>query len=364
MISKSGIGSILNYLILALFLASCDTIEEEPMPVFIGSPTLVDFPKPSNFPNPVFIESNPLTKEGVLLGRHLFYDPSISANGNVSCASCHNPSLAFSDGLSLTNFGVSGKKLERHSPVLFNMAWMGNGFFWDGGSKNLESQAFGPLTHADEMGMDLNELQNRLIQNPDYVSMFEAAFENGASAANAAKALAQFQRTLISAGTKYDKSLRETSGASLSALELKGLQLIQKHCASCHSGILFSDNLFHNNGLDANFSDQSHEMIHLGRFRITFKKEDTGAFKTPSLRNVMVSFPYMHDGRFATIDDVLDHYSAGIKDTPYTSPLLYQKEGKAGIPVNSNDKAAIKAFLYTLTDHQFLQNQAFSNPFK
>ncbi len=339
-------------------IASCTVVEEKPVPVTTGR-NPVELSRPANFPNPVLMESNPLTEEGIRLGRTLFYDPSISASGKVSCASCHEQQLAFSDGVDLGQHGVSGRLLERHSPTLVNMAWMTNGFFWDGGSKNLESQAFGPLTHADEMGMTLGGLESRLLGDPAYIVLFTRAFDDGVTAQNVAKALAQFQRTLISAGSRYDRYVRQEAG-TLNAVELKGMALVKKHCASCHMGELFTDNSFHNNGLDDDFSDPGHELIHLGRFRVTFRPEDTGAFKTPTLRNAMVSAPYMHDGRLGTMEDVLRHYTEEVKDAPTTSSLLYQKNGKPGIPLTEEDKDAVIAFLHALTDSVFLTDPALS----
>lgn len=338
-------------------LGAC-TLEDVPKPIMGFQTTPLELSFPVDFPAPILMESNPLTEEGVLLGKILFFDPSISANGKVSCASCHIPRLAFSDGVALPENGVSGNPLERHSPALFNLAWMGNGLFWDGGSKNLESQAFGPLTHADEMGMDMSELEHRLRMDEKYPELFEEAFEDGITSPNVVKALAQFERTLVSAGSQYDKSKQAKSGIVLNELELKGLSLVQNHCVVCHKGELFTDNLFQNNGLDSEFAEGGHELILLGRFRISHQEKDMGAFKTPSLRNVMLSAPYMHDGRFSTIEAVLDHYSDGVKDVPTTSDLLYQREGKVGIPLSQSDKAAIKAFLHTLTDHDFVSDKS------
>jgi len=318
---------------------------------------------PSHFPPSEPAADNPLTVRGVELGRKLFYEGLLSANGNVSCATCHRQELAFSDGVAIATHGVSGRPLERHVPVLFNLAWASNGLFWDGGSKNLESQAFGPLTHADEMGMDLGLLETSLRESANYPKLFRDAFSDGITAANVAKALAQFQRTLVSGNSRYDRYTLDGAGSSaLNETELHGISLVRQKCGGCHSGELFTDNSFHNNGIDDDFSDDSHEWIHRGRYRITFDPMDLGAFKTPSLRNVMVSAPYMHDGRFATIEGVLDHYASGIKDSEVTDRLLYQRDGKPGIPMSGDEKEAIVAFLHTLTDEAFLGDRDFANP--
>src|SRR5690606_21005577 len=160
---------------------------------------------------------------------------------------------------------------------------------------------------------------------------------------------------------RYDRFVRGEKGGLLNDRELKGLALVRRHCGNCHEGELFTDNLYHNNGLNNDFSDLRQEMIHLGRYRISFRPKDIGAFKTPTLRNIMVSEPYMHDGRFDGIDAVLQHYSDGIKDTITTSRLLYRKEDKAGIPLSQQDKEDIVAFLYTLTDSSFLNNPLLSS---
>ncbi|MCX2574365.1 cytochrome-c peroxidase [Pedobacter sandarakinus] len=323
--------------------------------------TNVKLPVASNFPAVDDDFDNPLSAEGIELGRRLFYDTKLSGNNRVSCASCHRQNIAFTDAVALTNIGVSARKLDRHTPSLFNLAWSKTGLFWDGGSTNLESQAFGPLTNPDEMNQNLTELEAELKQIPDYVKRFKVVFGEEIKSANIVKSLAQFQRTLISDNAKYDKYIRNEDGVILNDLELAGMKLVKEKCASCHSGALFTDNQYHNNGLDASFSDD-HEGIFQGRFRVTFNPNDLGKFKTPSLRNVMVTAPYMHDGRFNTIDDVLDHYNSGIQASATLDQSLKQNAGNPGIPISSTEKLAIKSFLSALTDHTFINNKKFSNP--
>lgn len=316
---------------------------------------------PSNFPKYVDDLNNPLTKEGIALGRLLFYDTRLSGNNQLSCASCHSQGLAFSDGVALNNIGVSGQTLVRHSPTLINLAWSNTGLFWDGGVTNLESQAFAPLTSVDEMHQNLTELEYELKQVPDYVNRFKFVFNSEIKSAHVVKALAQFQRTLVSGNSKYDQYVRKENGVFLTSQELEGLELVNTKCKSCHSGALFTDNGFHNNGLDNVFSDE-HEGIFQGRFRVTLNPADMGKFKTPTLRNVMLTAPYMHDGRFKTIDEVLDHYNLSLKNSPTVDQLLYQNNNQLGIAISTNEKEAIKAFLHTLTDHHFITNKNFSNP--
>ncbi|PTS96770.1 cytochrome-c peroxidase [Pedobacter sp. HMWF019] len=325
------------------------------------APHAVKLRVPVNFPPVLEHADNPLTEEGIELGRMLFHDVRLSGNNKISCASCHRQDLAFSDGIALTTVGVSGQALARHVPVLFNLAWAESGLFWDGGSKNLESQALGPLTSADEMFQDLNVLEQELKADPEYVKRFAMVFKDGIRSVNVIKALAQFQRTLISGTSKYDQYRRAGSGAGLTESELLGMNLVNSKCKACHSGELFTDDNYHNNGIDVAFNDD-HEGIYQGRFRVTFNPLDLGKFKTPSLRNVLVTAPYMHDGRFKTINEVLDHYQSGIKISPTTDQLLYQNRGQAGIPLTQKERQAIIAFLGALTDHEFMTNKQINNP--
>jgi cytochrome c peroxidase len=340
-------------------LTSCK--KEDSLSDNTPAPTPAILEVPGNFPKVADDADNPLTVEGIELGKILFYDARLSGNNKLSCASCHRQDIAFSDAIALTNIGVSGKVLHRHTPTLFNLAWAKSGLFWDGGSKNLESQALGPLTSEDEMHQDLYELERELKAVPDYVKRFKLAFDREIRSTDVIKALAQFQRTLISAGSRYDLYIRKVSGATLSSQELQGRDLVNAKCGSCHKGELFTYDGYHNNGIDANFPDDL-EGIYQGRYRVSFYLGDMGKFKTPSLRNVMLTAPYMHDGRFATIDQVLDHYSSGIKYSPTIDPSLYQDDGKLGIPVSSSERAAIKAFLAALTDDAFTKNKKLSNP--
>ena len=305
-------------------------------------------------------ERNPLTKEGVELGRQLFYDPALSRNGKVSCATCHQQEKAFSDGQAISAAGVTGKRLLRHVPSLVNLAWM-NGLFWDGGAKDLESVSFGPLTHPDEMGQDLKILTHKLQQHPQYPQLFKKAFgSDSVTAATIGRALAQFQRNLISAGSRYDKYTRKEDGGELNEMELQGLTLVKKHCSSCHATDLFTDNSYYNNGLDSVFSSESEELAY-GRGRISGLPADIGKYKVPTLRNIGITAPYMHDGRFATLDEVLEHYRTGVVISPGLAPQLQQHD-QPGIPVSTSEKKAIIAFLLTLTDKDFMSNKTYAAP--
>ena len=317
---------------------------------------------PVNFPKFTDDPDNPLTVEGIELGRLLFYDTRLSGNNTLSCGSCHRQDIAFSDGIALSNIGASGIVLPRHSPALINLAWAGNGLFWDGGSTNLESQAFAPLTNPDEMHQNLTELEFELKQVPDYVKRFKRVFDTDIRSANVVKALAQFERTLVSGNSRYDQYIRKEPGISLTDEELAGLNLVNAKCRNCHSGELFTDNGYHNNGIDSDFSSTEHDGLFQGRSRVSFNPLDLGKFKTPTLRNVILTAPYMHDGRFANIDQVLEHYNNNIRTSPTLDVLLYQNNGKVGVPMSATEKSAIVSFLKTLTDNTFIANKKLSKP--
>lgn len=308
---------------------------------------------PLGFPRPEMDPENPITVEGISLGKALFFDRRLSGNGAISCASCHQPEKAFTDGLP-KSVGVSGKRLLRNSPTLFNLAWNAKGFFWDGGAETLESQAYGPITHADEMGMDLDTLLTRLKSDTQYVLAFRKAFgEDRIQSQYIVKALAQYEKSLLAADSRYD-AYRKGDQAALSEMERKGLILVNQYCRSCHVGELFTDQQFHNNGLDSSFSNEEEEGVYQGRYRITYRKEDLGKYRTPTLRNVAITGPYMHDGRFDLLEEVLDHYQSGIHLSATLDDKLIGENGKTGLPLRESEKEEILAFLKALTDRQFL----------
>ncbi|WP_111322042.1 cytochrome-c peroxidase [Algoriphagus chordae] len=338
-------------LLTGIALASACTQYEEP--VFLEHelqyfiPELSSTLQVAGFPQP---ERNIISQEGVALGKKLFFDPSLSANGKVSCATCHAPSLAFTDGVGLGSHGTTGNKLHRTSPGIFNLAWQADGLFWDGGAHDLESLNFGPLTHPDEMAADLNELVANLENNEEYKQQFEHVFSaERIESAQVSRAISQYVRTLISQDSKYDRWKRQDD--SFTELELKGYQLYKKNCSTCHQEGLFTDRDFHNNGLDKEYPNPPElEGLYQGRYRITSKPEDMGAYKTPTLRNIALTAPYMHDGRLETLEDVLDHYQNGIQVNESLSPQLSE-----GITLNPSERIALLAFLASLTDSVFIQ---------
>lgn len=345
--------SVLILLFCGVWWTACSKSDSSPEP----QPYLLQVP--AGFPEWSDMPDNPMTVQGVELGRRLFYDKRLSGSNQISCASCHRQDLSFSDGVAFSNIGASGRPLHRHAPALINLLWTRQGLFWDGGSTNLESQAFAPLASEDEMHQDLWQLSEELREDPDYVRRFTQVFQDPEiSAASVVKAIAQFERSLVSAGSRYDR-YRQQESVAFSQAELRGRQLVQQLCSSCHAGELFTDNSFHNNGIDEDFSDESFDRLFTGRYRITQLPEDKGRFKTPTLRNLLLTAPYMHDGRFASLPEVLDHYQSGIKASATLDPSL----PAGGLLFSKEDKQAILSFLATLTDSSFIRHKPFSNPF-
>lgn len=308
---------------------------------------------PEGFPEIEMPATNAIDAKAIDLGKQLFFDPKLSANGKVSCMNCHMPGRAFSDGQSLSSMGVTGKPLTRHSPALINTAWMENGLFWDGGAKNLESLIFAPLTHPDEMAADLEKVEMYVTSEPRYAQAIKEIYHTETVKVQyVAKALAQYVRTLISDSSKYD--LVRSGQAAFSEKELKGYRLFQQHCADCHQEPLLTDNQFHNNGLDRSFENDTLEGIYQGRFRISHDSADLGKYKTPTLRNVAVTAPYMHDGRLADLEAVLLHYTDSVQPSASLDSLL-MRNGSPGLNLTRTEKDELIAFLNTLTDYSFLK---------
>ncbi|QDP01237.1 cytochrome-c peroxidase [Thalassotalea sp. PS06] len=339
--------------------------------------TLVDFTAPFVFGHFKIPQDNPFTYESVKLGRRLFYDPILSGNNQISCATCHKQELAFTDGLSRA-VGASGNPLPFNSMSLVNLMWGPRHFFWNGRVTSLESQALMPIQHVDEMDQDLDELIEELEHDETYQELFANAYGD-ISAENIAKALASFQRSLISANSKYDKYLR--GEINLTDEEELGRKLFMAHpdtkvslrggnCIDCHSQFLTAGfatgyDGFSNNGLDKD-SD-----LKDGLYEVTGNEAHRGLFKVPTLRNIAVTGPYMHDGRFNTLEEVLEHYNSGIKLSNTLSPLIIEADNRektdqqsVSLHLTEKEKRAIIAFLHTLTDQEFLSNDAFSDPFR
>lgn len=304
-----------------------------------------------NMPQPAY---NLMTPEGVALGKKLFYDPILSKNNKVACASCHLQEKAFADDLMISNVGVSGRDLQRNSQPLFNLAWY-KGYFWDGGSNSLELQALGPLKHADELSKPIDTLINDLENDTLYVKMFQNAFSSDTiDLRKVCYALAQFERSLISFNAKYDKVLQGQE--SFTTQEKEGKKLFEQHCESCHSGHHFTDFDYHNNGLDGELQFEDPEIPYWGRYRITLDSADIGKYRTPSLRNIAYTSPYMHDGRFASLGEVVSHYKSGVQFSKTLDDKIKPK-----LELADQEVLAIIAFLKTLSDDEFVNNKKYSD---
>lgn len=313
-------------------------------------------------------DNNPTTNEGVELGRFLFYDTILSKDFTVSCASCHIQEHAFSDPNRLSE-GVDGKLGTRQAMAIVNLLWQQH-FFWDGRANSLESQALLPIENPVEMNLSIDEAVKRLNESEFYLPKFQKAFAiETITQEHLAQAIAQFERILISGNSKYDQYKRNEY--TLTASEERGMNLFFTHpeptqnlrggnCNDCHSGFLTTDNEFHNNGLDANHDADK------GREEFTGYSSDRGEFKTVTLRNIAVSAPYMHDGRFNTLTEVLDHYNEHIQQSPTLDLLITlgtNNVNGTSLGLTDQEKLDIIAFLHTLTDNDFLTNENLSNPF-
>jgi cytochrome c peroxidase len=334
---------------------------KKPQEEWVPTAYVLDVPEhfEQNLIAPVIPSKNPLTAEGIALGKRLFFDRKLSGDGTIACAHCHKVQNAFSDNRPVSS-GVRNISGTRNAMPLFNLAWnYDDQFAWDGKELGLEEQAREPITNPDEMDSTWEIIIPRLEQDPVYLQSFEAAF--GAAEVTSdrvVQALAQFERTLISGNAKFDRY--QQGQATLTPLELEGLAVFMDEtrgdCFHCHgnpNNPLWTDNQFHNNGLDAEFTD-------LGRGAVTGNPQDNGKFRTPSLRNLSFTAPYMHDGRFQTIDQVIEHYSSGLQPSTTLDPLM-KKVAQGGVQLTAEDKAALKAFLLTLNDPSFLAKHT-NNP--
>lgn len=322
---------------------------------------------PAYFGNRITVpENNPTTKQGVYLGRMLFYETKLSSTNTVSCASCHKQKFAFSDDRAFST-GVGKNLTARNSMSLVNLIWV-RSFFWDGRVASLEEQAMVPLQHPDEMGESPEHVARKLQRTKEYPPLFKLAFgTRKISGENIAKALAQFERTLISADAPYDRYLRGEYKPT--AEELHGLELFMTNpvprdgirganCGFCHGTPKLFMELFHNNGLDTVPKD-------IGREKLTGLPADRGRFRVATLRNIAVTAPYMHDGRFKTLEEVLDHYNEHIQESPSLSQFLQNKSNEPGgkrLRLTSKEKEDIVIFLRMLTDSTFLNNPDFADP--
>jgi len=318
-------------------------------------PTPVTLEYPYLFPQMPIPDDNPLTEEGIFLGRKLFYEPMLSGDGTQSCAECHFQNKSFTDPARFST-GIDGLLGTRNAMPIINVGWMEK-LFWDGRANGVEDQATFPVVDPLEMHADWDDVVAKLENDAEYKELFRKAFKtSGISKERAVKAIAQFERTLISKNSKTDAVAVIGGGVFYTDLEQEGFDLFNSErgdCFHCHSGILFTDNLFHNNGLDENHDADK------GLYRVTNNPADIGKFKTPTLRNIEFTAPYMHDGRFETLEEVLQFYGGGVKVSSTLDPLMSHQ---GGINMTPHEQEAVKAYLLTLSDTTFINNPDFSNP--
>ncbi|MDB6017521.1 MAG: hypothetical protein JWR19_2010 [Pedosphaera sp.] len=305
------------------------------------------------FPRPALPTDNPLTEQGVELGRQLFFNPQLSINHSQSCAACHKPTAAFTDSRSVST-GAEGQSGTRNAMPLFNLAWKSS-YFWDGRAATLREQVLLPIQNPIEMHTSLTNVVARLNLSTNYPALFAHAFSSPEITPDRiARALEQFLLTQVSHNSKFDRVLN--GQARFSNDEQRGFELFHTEydphreqfgadCFHCHGGPLFQSQSFANNGLDSDFTDA-------GRSVVTGQEGDRGKFAVPSLRNVEVTAPYMHDGRFKTLDEAVEHYCTGTKRSATLDPNL-AKHPDGGVPLSDADKRALIAFLKTLTDERF-----------
>ena len=329
------IASLLFFVLLSAFM-----LDENPY--FKITSKDVIFKNPKGFPKPIYdLSKNKPTPEGFSLGRKLFYDPILSVDYFTSCATCHQHFAAFAHIDHPLSHGIGGKIGMRNVPALQNLIWK-DAFMADGGINHLDLQPIAPITSPTEMGENLPNVLMKLQADSSYKRMFYKAFNDSIITTEMLmKSLSQFLSLMISCNSRYDKFLAGSD--TLSSIEQKGLNLFKSNCISCHPPPLFTDNKYHNIGLkpDSTINDR-------GRQAITSYKEDYFKFKTPSLRNVEMTYPYMHDGRFRNLKEVLNHYGTSQSCIEFS--------------LDEYEKSQLIAFLKTLTDMEYLHDRRFSDP--
>lgn len=333
-----------------LFVFSCSKKDElsDKFEGFLG------FKNPKNFPEPTYnFTNNPITEEGFKLGRTLFYETALSVNNTISCGSCHIQAHAFTHHGHDVSHGVEDRLGIRNSQAIMNLAWS-KSFMWDGGVFNLDLQPLAPITAHEEMDEEIGNVIVKLSKISKYPTMFKAAFgSEEITTARLMKALSQFMLMCISSNSKYDKVMRGEDNQQFTNTEAAGYTLFKQKCASCHSEPLFTDDSFRNNGIGKTIVNDK------GRYEITLNPADEYKFKVPSLRNLKYTTPYMHNGSFITLEAVLEHYNAEVKDSETLDHQLKQN-GILGIPLTTLEKQNLLAFLETLNDESFLKNKLLS----
>ena len=321
----------------------------------ILKPKKLLFDHPKGWPTPHYdFKKISMTQEEFDLGRALFYDPILSKDNSISCASCHTQATAFAHVDHDLSHGIKGRIGKRNALSLVNLAW-NTSFMWDGGVNHIELQALAPITDVNEMNESLSNVVEKLKASNRYKTLFTKTHRDGQiTGQRILLALTQFVVMFNSHNSKYDKFIRNESGGSFTDQEKNGLEIFRQHCASCHKEPLFTNNKFENNGLkvDTTLNDY-------GRFLITQNPKDSLKFKVPSLRNIQFTKPYMHDGRFETLQEVINHYTSEIEPSKTLSKTL-----KNTIVLTHKEKVDLLVFLRTLSDNEFLFNKRFSYPFQ
>lgn len=343
----------LYYLGLFLILGTLLSCEKDEATYTTIENKNLNFPQPPHFPDPTYIlENNQPTQKGFELGKKLFYDGKLSSTGVISCGFCHIQEFAFTHHTHQVSHGVNGALGKRNAQPLMNLAYQTE-FSWDGAAGHLDAFSIIPITTPFEMNESVGNVIDKLKADPEYQNLFSAAFEDGEiSPDHMFKAISQFLVMMVSADSKYDRFLLNQTDLSLE--ETEGLALFNAKCANCHSGVLLTDQSYRNNGLaiDPEYND-------IGRERVTGIASDRYKFKVPSLRNVAISFPYMHDGRFQNLQAVLDHYDNSVNQTENLDPSLMNGTS-VGIELTETEKQRIITFLETLTDDNFILDPKFS----
>lgn len=330
---------ILLFVLVGCLLASCQ--KDAPIPE-----KTYELQIPAGFPEPKIPDDNQLTEARVRLGRKIFYDPILSSDISISCASCHAQLIAFSDDKAFS-IGVNGKTGLRNAPTLTNVGYS-TSFFRDGGAPSLRHQAIFPISDSTEMNLSLAEAIERLNEHPEYPQLFKEAYGE-TNNPPLTRALEAFQFTLISGNSAFDKYYYQGDNDALTASQKRGWILFNSNelkCISCHSGFNFSNDNFENNGLYETYAD-------IGRARVTSLSIDEGKFKVSTLRNIGLTAPYMHDGSLGTLEEVIEHYASGGSSHPNKSSFIN------GFELTNTEKTDLINFLHSLTDWEFITNPEF-----
>jgi cytochrome c peroxidase len=383
--SKNILWLAFTLMVAFTFIVACHP--DDPPPVVKGD--LEDIPydpqpytilKPANFPAIPIPADNPMTMEGVQLGRRLFYDPILSADSTMSCSSCHLPAGSFTDNKAVST-GIDGISGKRSAMALINLGYIlpEDGLFWDGRSSTLEDQALRPVEDPIEMHNTWTNVVEKLKKHPSDPALFRKAFGIGdrtdITKELAAKAIAQFERIMVSSGkSKYDDFVNgnidalddeELDGKLMFFDEGKDYNLPDAQCFHCHGGVTLTGGKFFNNGLDSVGSLD--EFKDLGRFKVTGIQSDKGKFRAPTMRNIALSAPYMHDGRFQTLEQVIDQYNDNgfgvVNEGAFLNNIGFPNGDGTYTGLNAYQKKAIVKFLHTLTDTTFIHNPDLQNPF-